>query len=587
MNAADEAAMTASLFAVDPIGLGGVCLRSQVHPAREQWLHLLRELLPAAEVMRRIPSNISDSRLLGGLDLVATLKANRAMAERGVLGESDGGVVIISMAERLTAHSAACLNAVLDTGEVAIAREGVVLRHDARVGVVALDEGIDEDEFVPYSLLDRLAFLLDLHVFSTRAVIAPLHDLQDIIAARSVLPGVLAGSDIIEALCAAALALGAGSPRISLLALRAARALAALAGRRQVLQEDAALAARLVLAPRATTVPQSQSDDAPASPEASAEPGVEAPQEASDSGVSHDDSTEAHATQVESNVLAAAQAAIPKGLLSRIASGSERRAGWARGAGRAGAMRNAGSRGRPIGIRAGPPQANARLNLTETLRAAALWQQLRGRGLRADARVRVEPSDFRVTRCKQRARTLIIFAVDASGSAALNRLAEAKGAVELLLADCYIRRDQVAVIAFRGRSADLLLPPTRSLTRAKRALAGLPGGGGTPLAAALSAGLVLATQTLRRGETPTLVMLSDGRANVAHNGVPGREAARRDALTAAQALRRSKIASLFIDTSPRPDGLANELALAMNARYVALPYVNAQALSGAVKEAMR
>ena len=115
--------------------------------------------------------------------------------------------------------------------------------------------------------------------------------------------------------------------------------------------------------------------------------------------------------------------------------------------------------------------------------------------------------------------TTTIFVVDASGSAALHRLAEAKGAVELLLADCYIRRDQVALIAFRGSAAELLLPPTRSLARAKRSLAGLPGGGGTPLAAGLDAAFALSDSIRRKGQTPTVIVLTDGRANIARDGI--------------------------------------------------------------------
>jgi magnesium chelatase subunit D len=116
--------------------------------------------------------------------------------------------------------------------------------------------------------------------------------------------------------------------------------------------------------------------------------------------------------------------------------------------------------------------------------------------------VEVRRDDFRVGRFEQRSQSTTIFVVDASGSSAFNRLAEAKGAVELLLADCYVRRDRVALLAFRGRGAELLLPPTRSLVRAKRSLAGLPGGGGTPLAAGIDAAAALADAVRRRGETP-------------------------------------------------------------------------------------
>jgi magnesium chelatase subunit D len=141
------------------------------------------------------------------------------------------------------------------------------------------------------------------------------------------------------------------------------------------------------------------------------------------------------------------------------------------------------------------------------------------------------------------------------------------------------------VIAFRGRVAELLLPPTRSLVRAKRSLAGMPGGGATPLATAIRVAMTVAVQARRRGETPTLVLLSDGRANIGLSGAPGRETAYADALAAATAVRASKITALFVDTSPRPSALARSLAVAMNAEYLPLPFVNAKALSAAVQAA--
>jgi magnesium chelatase subunit D len=197
----------------------------------------------------------------------------------------------------------------------------------------------------------------------------------------------------------------------------------------------------------------------------------------------------------------------------------------------------------------------------------------------AGTRLQVRPEDLRVTRHKQRARTLTIFAVDASGSSALNRLAETKGAAELLLADCYVRRDQVAVIAFRGRTADILLPPTRSLVRAKRSLSALPGGGGTPLAAAIDTAALMAMQAQRRGESPTVVMLTDGRGNVARDGRVGREVGQADALLAARIFGSAKISALFVDTSPRPHDSARALASGMRAQYVPLPFADARSLS--------
>jgi len=287
-------------------------------------------------------------------------------------------------------------------------------------------------------------------------------------------------------------------------------------------------------------------------------------------------------------VLAAALAAIPPGLLAALRQGDAARTRSPAG-GRAGAWRSGSLRGRPAGIVRGVPGPRLRLSLIDTLRAAAPWQRLRAPeragGAPRATRIEVRREDFHVRRFRSRAETTTIFVVDASGSAAMHRLAEAKGAVELLLADCYVRRDRVALIAFRGRGAELLLPPTRSLVRAKRGLAGLPGGGGTPLAAGVDAGVELAAAVARRGGTPTLVVLTDGRANIARDGSPGRPQAEADALAAAHGARSAGLATLFVDTAPRPQALAAALAQAMRATYLPLPHANAQALSRAAREA--
>jgi magnesium chelatase subunit D len=591
VNAAADAALVASLFAVDPYGVGGVCLHSQPQPAREQWLELMRYLLPAVTPLRRIPFNISDARMFGGLDLPATVRANRPVAERGVLALSHGGVVIVAMAERLSAHTAASLNAMLDMGEINLARDGVRLNDEAQVGVVALDEGMGDEECTPHSLLDRMAFLLDFSSFSIRTLITPAHEPYQILNARTLLPHVENNSEVLAALCATALGMGAGSPRVSILALRVARIAAALEGRRTMTPEDAITAARLVLAPRATVAPPLQ--DASTAEESVSEPppgesDSTSPDSSDASAQASGDSAENTLTDnppLKDRILAAAAASIPSGLLARLRSAAVHERAARRGAmGKSGGLRKTGARGRPAGVRTGVP-GSARLNIIETLRAAAPWQRIRSRTAAADSRMRIRPEDFRITRYKQRSQTLTIFAVDASGSSALNRLAEAKGAVELLLADCYIRRDQVAVIAFRGTTAQTLLPPTRSLVRAKRSLAGLPGGGGTPLAAAIDAARRLAVQAARRGESATLVLLTDGRANVARGGETGRDAGRADALAAALAFRATRTLALFIDTSPRGEPSAKSLALHMGAQYIPLPFANAQSLSNIVMTA--
>ena len=580
-----DAAFVAAVLAVDPAGVAGVSLRAEAGPVRARWLGLLRALLPAEAPMRRVPLGIGDGRLLGGLDLAATLRAGRPVAEQGLLAESHGGVVVLAMAERLGDASAARLSATLDFGEVVAARDNVTLRSAARLGVVLLDEGLGEDERPPAALLDRLAFWLDLHMIAPREPLDQAVTGAEIAAARQLLPQVRATDAAVVALCGTALALGIDSARGTLLALHVARIAAALSCRTEITDQDAALAARLVLAPRATQMPAPAPDapapdepppdtEAPDSQAGDTQARDEAPQRPERREASSDDDAQSDTrprddtANLEDLVLAAAKAAIPPNLLAQLAMHSNARSFAARG--RSGsAIQKAGSRGRAAGVRAGEPRQGARLNIVETLRAAAPWQKLRQAN--EVSRVRVCREDFRITHVQQRTETTIIFVVDASRSSAVNRLAEAKGAVEMLLADCYARRDRVAVLAFRGRGADLLLPPTRSLVRAKRQLAGLPGGGGTPLAAGLDAALLLAQAASRRGETPTIVVLTDGRANVARDGSTGRDRAEADALAAAKKLRGTKFPSLLVDTAPRPQPQAQRFAAEMGARYLPLP----------------
>ncbi|ALK08388.1 magnesium chelatase subunit D [Blastochloris viridis] len=576
-----DAVRAAALFAVDPAGLVGIVLRAHAGPVRDRWLEHVRELLPDTVPVRRLPLHITDSRLLGGLDLAATLSAGRPVAEQGLLVDVDGGVLIAAMAERMAGGTAARLAAALDTGEVVLERDGLALRFDTRFGVIALDEGLTPDERPPGALLDRLGVRLDLSAVGTRDAIEQIYEPEDIAEARARLSSVAVGEDVIEALVGVAVQLGIDSIRAPLLALAAARASAALDERDAIGPEDAALAARLVFGARATRLPQIEEPPPPDQPDDD-EP------EPPDQG----EEEEADVQPLEDLILEAAKAAIPDGLLLQLKmfGGRQRQ----RSSGKAGELHQSKLRGRPIGSRRGDPRAGVRINVVETLRSAAPWQKLRreepgrvppqpGKGKRVQPRVEVRRDDFRVTRYKHRSETTTIFVVDASGSTALNRLAEAKGAVELLLADCYVRRDQVAMLAFRGKDAELLLPPTRSLFRAKRCLAALPGGGGTPLAAGIISAALLAEDIRRRGQTPTIVFLTDGRGNIARDGTPGRAKADEDALAAAKMVRAANFTALLVDNSPHAEPRARKLASEMGAMYVALPYADAGAISAAVR----
>ncbi|GEO82346.1 magnesium chelatase subunit D [Pararhodospirillum oryzae] len=579
----DEALVAATLFAVDPLGIGGIRVRALPGPVRERWQQFITALLPPDRPPRRVPIGISDDRLLGGLDLTATLQSGRPVARAGLLAEADGGVLLLPMAERVELGVAARLAATLDTGEVIAEREGLTLRSAARVGVIAFDEAGDDDERMAEALLDRLAIHLDLTRLGHRDAPETEADREAVAKAQQLFPAVTIPDDAVEAVVATAMALGVFSLRAPLQAVRVARAAAALDGRVTVDQDDVVMAVRLVLGPRATQMPAPPPEDDQEEP-----PPPEPPPEGEPPEPPPENPEQEEQPSLEEILLAAAKAAVPPGLLARLqAGGSRRRPGRA---GKAGANAPTAGRGRPIGVRGGPLKPGARLNLIATLRTAAPWQRVRRQALEAALEpgrvlppVLVRPEDFRFTRYRKRTPTTTVFVVDASGSAAMHRLAEAKGAVELLLADCYVRRDQVALVAFRGKGAELLLPPTRSLVRAKRGLAGLPGGGGTPLAAGIELAGQIAEAVAHRGETPVLVFLTDGRANVCRNGLGGRVQAQEEALKEARQVRANGFTALMVDMAPRPDEKARQIALEMDARYLPLPYADANAISVAAR----
>lgn len=548
--------LAARLCAIDPVGLGGMILRGG-GDLRDAVIAELCDGLPAGAPRRRIPAQVDDDALFGGLDLGATLALGRPVRRAGVLLAADGGVVVLPMAERMPDGTAARIAGVLDIEAV----EGAPVR----VAVVALDDGV-EDEAPPIALVERLAFRLDLSEARASSFLpGEGGDTGAALQLAGGTPDPAAFPDPTTVIAAATLALGIDSARAPLFALRAARAAATLAGRDAILDVDLILAIRLVLAPRATRLPASPEAEAPEAPPPPAPPETDAGEE-----------EQGTPNPPEDIVLAAALASLPRDVLERIAAGGGRRATNARGAGE---RRKSVQRGRPLGARAGLPRGGLRLSLIDTLRAAAPWQRVRERG---DGPIRIRRDDLRIRRFETRAETLTIFAVDASGSAAATRLAEAKGAVELLLAQAYVKRAQVALVAFRGSGADLLLPPTRSLTRARRALADLPGGGGTPLAAGLVAARELAESARTRGRTPFLVILTDGRANIAADGSAVRERAERDAEDAARAIGQARIGAAFVDTSVRPRSEGARLALAMGARYLPLPRADAAAMHRAV-----
>jgi len=624
----------------DPQGLGGIALHGRHGPARDALL----AALPAHGTVRRIPSDADDDALLGGLDTTATLARGRPIRRPGLLDAASDEILVIGGAERLPTTIATCLRAWFDDDS----------RTGRRPPLVALDESVERSGLVESALGERFALHVDvpeLALAELRRVDTPQAEAS---ARRVAAPeDVHVPDETLTALVQLAASLEITSLRSSVLASRAARANAWLDGRDTVNDADAALAAQLVLAPRAralpdASAPDTETDQQPAdaatdddrSPDD--EPSAEQPPDQAEEPIEPtiddrrsddrqdddrpddewpDDANDPDDAPVEppsdgplsERLVQAVTAALPRNLLDELVAG--RRPRDARMGSDAAASAAAERSGRPIGTRRPRGASRQRPNLVATLKAAIPWQRLRAMESAdkaatasrhpsassrsestsestaastsasaftpsAQPRLRVRRDDFRVTRYRQPTRTTTLFVVDASGSAAMHRLAEAKGAVERLLAECYVRRDRVALITFKGTEARLDLPPTRSLVRARRALIGLPGGGGTPLAI----GLDLAADQLERlaadGESPVGVVMTDGRGNIARDGSASRARAQEDAEAAARRLGRIGARLLFVDTGPRPRPVPRELAALMGARYLPLPQLDTSALTG-------
>ncbi len=322
MDAASRIRTALAVLAVAPVAMGGLWLRARACPQRD----VVTATLPQVELpQRRLHPAISDEALSGGLDLAATLSAGRPVMRAGVLGGA--GLLVLPMAERCPSGLAARLAQAMDARAHPLA-------------LVALDEGVEADESLPPALADRLGLFLNLEGLSADDI-GDIATAPEVLArARGALPGVGLPDGAVAALARAAAELGIGSARAPLLALAAARALAALAGRGVAEEADLTLAAELVFAHRAAPLaetPETAQQNAPPEPEPqdSAEPQAEAQPEGLPSEI----------------LVEAARAALPDDLLARLAQGRAARAARQRAA--------PAMRGRAIGAGGRCPRARA------------------------------------------------------------------------------------------------------------------------------------------------------------------------------------------------------------------------------------
>jgi magnesium chelatase subunit D len=545
-----------SLLAVDPL-LKGIVIRGGRGSGKSTLARGIRELLPEGTPFVEVPPSVTIDRLAGLTDWTGALSGRRSGAPVGLLERANGGAIFSDHANLLPlaviARIAAALNgsgsfvwlAAYDPGE----GEPPPLLADA-LGLWTEADRADSAGTRETVARTSLEFQSAPNGFVTRFAAWTAREAERIRAARQSLGGVRVDRELVRRLCELASEAGVEGNRAEVFSLRTARAHAALCGRRYPDETDLGVAKELAIAPRSSTCRETIPADRAVSsrPTAGRQTGGA-------------DSQPIPAPPIDTP---APPLSCPARLAGRSASGGGR------------ARQRAESdaeRGRYSGALQRDPGHGA-VAVDATLRAAAPFQKLRERDGR---RIRIVPGDLRYKRFRRKNGVGIVIALDASGSMAANRIQQAKGAVIRLLRDAYVHRDSVALIAFRGARADRLMKLGRSVELARRALDDLPAGGGTPLAS----GILCALEEARSTAGPALlVVLTDGRPNVAMTGAPVWDELER----VAAGVRQSRCASVVIDTC-RGRPAAGRLAELLGAQYLSLPHMDAGAVHRCVAEA--
>ncbi|MFP4321230.1 MAG: magnesium chelatase ATPase subunit D [Anaerolineales bacterium] len=576
------------LLAIDP-GLRGVILAAPAGTGKSALARGLRAVLGADVPFVEIPSSIDAENLLGGLDLESTLQTGRVVTQRGALARADGGFAVVDGVNLLTDASTNLLLAALDGGFVRLEREGLSEMHPARFSLIG---AYDPAEGAPRGhLLDRIGLITRLpgqrspeqRAQIVRRNIRAGDWAEDVdflrglvLTAREHLPQVTISDALVEQLSVTALAYGVEGHRADAFAVRAACAAAAYDLRDEVHAEDCQLAAQLVILPRATRIPAPPAEDEnPAPPDDQRDDADN--QQAPEQNDTDDDGQNALPEKLippPEEILEALETQLPAELDELPFLHQRRGRSGSRGS-------TAGKRGRHVRSVPDDPR-RGRIDVVATLRTAAPWQPLRNP---ARDHLALTLSDVRVKQYRSKAGALFCFAVDASGSMALHRMRQAKGAVHNLLGKAYVNRDRVALIAFRGERAEVLMPPTQSVELAKRALDLLPTGGGTPLASALIMANDMAAQARGRGIMQTvLILLTDGRANIPlKEGNDPREELQRLGV----GLADSGLHILVVDTKRNylSRGEARQLADWLGADYAYLPNASGEDIAALAENA--
>jgi magnesium chelatase subunit D len=666
----DDLRLALLLNAVSP-QVGGVLVRGEKGTAKSTAVRALSALLPDVDVvagcrfscdpvspdpacpdgphersggvqrsarMVELPVGASEDRLVGALDIERALSEGVKAFEPGLLASAHRGILYVDEVNLLHDHLVDLLLDAAAMGASYVEREGVSVRHAARfllVGTMNPEEG----ELRP-QLLDRFGLTVEVAAsrepdqrvevvrrrlaydddpagFAARWADDEAAVRARIVAARELLPSVQLGDGALRQIAATCAAFEVDGMRADIVMARTATALAAWAGRTDVLAEDVRQAALLALPHRRRRNPfdapgldedkldetleefgggdgSGDEDPDPDGPGGGGQP----PQDGPDGDDSPGADVPAQGEPSEGDEQAPAAPGGGEQSPVRAAEPFRTKALSVPGLGEGAAGRRSRARtehGRTTGARR-PQGALTKLHLAATVQAAAPHQRARGR---SGPGLVVRRDDLRQAAREGRESNLVLFVVDASGSmAARQRMSAVKGAVLSLLLDAYQRRDKVGLVTFRGKDAEVALPPTSSVDAAAARLESLPTGGRTPLAAGLlRAHDVLRVERLRDPARRSLVVVvTDGRAT---DGGAARSASARGggrvtggadpvALSgrAARLFAADGVASVVVDCESGPVrlGLAGQLAGELGGTAVTLDELRADSIAGLVRD---